>query len=220
MACLGDAGVLCVFILIGVAPNAKQVFQVRLVEWVTHIAVILEPRKKVAAHQEVQAFENDLCGLLLAGRQCQLAAAEVMAQGTAAAALRARQPPSQPLWGCECCRTKQDRAARAMPETPSLLASSSSSSKRQARRVQAQGLQSAAAPRILRSAASLQLRPQKRAPLLRSDPLICHRLEAWLPLLRPRPGYGQRHRPPSLCAAKRGAIAIPSDDGAIRPSSA
>ena len=67
MACLGDAGVLCVFILIGVAPNAKQVSQVRLVEWVTHIAVILEPRKKVAAHQDVQAFENDLCGLVLGG---------------------------------------------------------------------------------------------------------------------------------------------------------
>ena len=30
-------------------------------------AVILEPRKKVAAHQDVQAFENDLCGLLLGG---------------------------------------------------------------------------------------------------------------------------------------------------------
>ena len=100
------------------------------------------------------------------------------------------------------------RCSRHASETPSLLASSSSSSKRQARRVQAQGLQSAAAPRILRSAASLQPRPQKRAPLLRSDPLICHRLEAWLPLLRPRPGYGQRHRPPSLCTAKRGAIAI------------
>ena len=83
------------------------------------------------------------------------------------------------------------------------------SSERISLRVQAQGLQSAAAPRILRSAASLQPRPQKRAPLLRSDPLICHRLEARLPLLpRPRPGYGPRHRPPSFCTAKRGAIAI------------